>query len=134
VLGTMEMQVIHGCEVYTPVKGAALTILAFETVLGEAGGMLVSIGIALFAFATILGWSYYGEKALEYLVHSQKYTYIYRIIFSVMAYVGSVMALDIVWGFSDIANALMAIPNLLCLLYLSKEVAIDIEDYEKSRK
>lgn len=112
------------------VKGAALTILAFRTVLGEVGAILVTIGIALFAFSTILGWEYHGEKAFEYLLHGPKYNMIYRVFFSLIAYVGATTALDIVWNFSDIANALMAIPNLICLLYLSGEIAKDMEDFQ----
>ena len=113
------------------IKGAALTILAFKTVLGELGAVLVTIGIALFAFSTILGWEYHGEKAFEYILNTPKFNMVYRIIFSLIAYVGSTTALDIVWNFSDIANALMAIPNLICLLYLSGEIAKDMEDFQE---
>lgn len=112
------------------IKGAALTILAFETVLGRLGAVLVSIGIALFAFSTILGWEYHGEKAFEYILKSPKYNMIYRIFFSLIIYVGATTALDIVWNFSDIANALMAIPNLICLLVLSGEIAKDMKDFQ----
>lgn len=113
------------------VKGSALTIMAFETVLGKAGGWLVCIGIALFAFSTILGWEYHGEKAFEYLFHTHKYNMIYRIFYSLIVYIGATTALDIVWNFSDIANALMAIPNLICLLALSGVVAKDVQEYQK---
>ena len=113
------------------VTGAALTILAFKSVLGEAGAVLVSIAIALFAFSTILGWEYHGEKAFEYLFKGPKYNMIYRIIFSLIAYVGATMSLQIVWDFSDIANALMAIPNLICLLLLSGEIAKDMRAYQE---
>lgn len=112
------------------IKGAALTILAFETVLGRLGAVLVSIGIALFAFSTILGWEYHGEKAFEYILKSPKYNMVYRIFFSLIIYVGATTALDIVWNFSDIANALMAIPNLICLLALSGEIAKDMKDFQ----
>ena len=113
------------------VTGAALTILAFKSVLGEAGAVLVSIAIALFAFSTILGWEYHGEKAFEYLFKGPKYNMIYRIIFSLIAYVGATTSLQIVWDFSDIANALMAIPNLICLLLLSGEIAKDMRAYQE---
>lgn len=116
------------------IKGAALTILAFETVLGRLGAILVSIGIALFAFSTILGWEYHGEKAFEYLVKSPKLNMIYRIVFSLIAYLGATTALDIVWNFSDIANALMAIPNLICLLALSGEIAKDMKEFQEILK
>lgn len=113
------------------VKGSALTILAFETVLGKAGGYLVCIGIALFAFSTILGWEYHGEKAFEYLFGTHKYNMVYRIIFSLVVYIGATTALDIVWNFSDIANALMAIPNLICLLALSGVIAKDVKEFQQ---
>lgn len=112
------------------VVGAALTILAFKTVLGELGGILVTIGIALFAFSTILGWEYHGEKAFEYIMNTHKYNMVYRVVFSLIAYVGATTALDVVWNFSDIANALMAIPNLICMLYLSGEIAKDMKDFQ----
>lgn len=118
-------------EAYT---GSALTIKAFETVLGKVGAWLVTIGIALFAFSTILGWEYHGEKAFEYLFKSHKYNMIYRIVFSLIVYVGATTSLDLVWDFSDIANALMAIPNLICLLILSKEIATDMQDFQKILK
>lgn len=113
------------------VEGSALTIEAFKTALGAGGGVIVSVGIALFAFSTILGWEYHGEKAFEYLLGTHKYNMVYRILFSLVAYVGSTTALQIVWNFSDIANALMAVPNLICLLALSGEIAKDVADFQK---
>lgn len=113
------------------VQGAALTILAFETVLGKAGGWLVCIGITLFAFSTILGWEYHGEKAFEYLLKTHKYNMLYRIAFSLAVYVGATTALDVVWNLSDIANALMAVPNLICLLALSGEIAGDVREFQQ---
>lgn len=123
VLGTMDA----GGEYIT---GAALTILAFETTLGDAGAVLVAVSIALFAFSTILGWEYQGEKAFEYLFKGPKYNMIYRIVFSLIAYLGATTSLQIVWSFSDIANAIMAIPNLICLLLLSGEIAKEMQDYQ----
>ena len=112
--------------------GSALTIAAFSTVLGKVGGYLVTIGIALFAFSTILGWEYHGEKAFEYLMGTHKFNMIYRIIFSLVAYVGATQTLELVWNFSDIANALMAIPNLICMLLLSGEIAKDVKEFQKT--
>ena len=112
------------------VKGAALTIAAFESGLGKIGAILVSIGIALFAFSTILGWEYHGEKAFEYIFNTHKLNMVYRIVFSLVVFVGATTALDIVWSFSDIANALMAIPNLICLLALSGVIAKDVEEFQ----
>ena len=111
--------------------GSALTIAAFESVLGPAGGWFVTIGIALFAFSTILGWEYHGEKAFEYLTHDRKkLNLIYRLLFAAVVYCGSTMTLSLAWNFSDIANALMAIPNLICLLLLNKEIAADMQAYQ----
>lgn len=118
----------------TVVKGAALTIAAFESGLGELGAILVSIGIALFAFSTILGWEYHGEKAFEYILNTHKFNMVYRIVFSLVVFVGATTALDIVWNFSDIANALMAIPNLICLLALSGVIAKDVEKFQATIK
>lgn len=118
----------------TVLKGAALTIAAFESGLGELGAILVSIGIALFAFSTILGWEYHGEKAFEYILNTHKFNMVYRIVFSLIVFVGATTALDIVWNFSDIANALMAIPNLICLLALSGVIAKDVEKFQSTIK
>lgn len=118
----------------TLVKGAPLTIKAFESSLGKIGGFLVSIGIVLFAFSTILGWEYQGEKALEYLLKTHKFDLAYRIVFCLIIYLGATTSLDIVWSFSDIANALMAIPNLISLLVLSNVIAKDVDAYELKRK
>lgn len=112
------------------IQGAALTIEAFRSGLGETGAWLVTIGIALFAFSTILGWEYHGEKAFEYLFGTHKYNMVYRIIFSLIVYVGATTTLKIAWSFSDIANALMAIPNLICLLALSGTIAKDVEEFQ----
>ena len=79
------------------VKGAPLTILAFESVLGRLGAWLICIGIALFAFSTILGWEYHGEKAFEYLFKGPKFNMVYRIVFSLIVYIGATVALDIAW-------------------------------------
>lgn len=119
-----------GYEYHHVVEGSALTIRAFETVLGGAGGTLITISIALFAFSTILGWEYHGEKALEYLLGTHRFNMIYRIIFSLLAFVGATTTLEIAWTFSDIANALMAIPNLICMLALSGVIKSELERYQ----
>ncbi len=110
--------------------GSSLTIQAFRTVLGDLGAYLVTIGIALFAFSTILGWEYHGEKAFEYLTGSHKWNMLYRIVFSLIVYVGATTSLNLVWNFSDIANALMCVPNLICLLCMNKEIAHDIQKFQ----
>lgn len=114
--------------------GSDITIAAFKTVLGTGGGWLVTIGITLFAFSTILGWEYHGEKAFEYLLGTHRFNMIYRVIFSLVVYIGCTQTLSLVWNFSDIANALMAIPNLICMLLLSGEIASDIKKFQPEIK
>jgi len=112
------------------VSGVNLTILAFQSALGPAGGWIITIGIMLFAFSTILGWEYYGEKSLEYLIRAPIATKIYRFVYCLVTFVGSTIALEIVWDISDTMNGLMAIPNLLCLLLLSNVIAKECFDYQ----
>ena len=104
-------------------SGAELTIAAFSTVFGDYGKLIISISLSLFAFSTILGWEYYGEKALEYLIKKRPVIMGYRILFSLVTFVGATTALEVVWNFSDTMNGLMAIPNLICLLWLNKDIA-----------
>lgn len=116
------------------ITGVNLTIKAFESALGPMGSYLVSIGIMLFAFSTILGWEYYGEKSLEFLVHSTKMNRIYRVLFSFVTFIGATRTLQIVWDFSDTMNGLMAIPNLICLLVLSNVAAEECFGFQKEIK
>ena len=113
-----------------PLKGVELTMAAFSTNIGEIGALIVAIGIILFAFSTILGWEYHGEKAWEYLFGTHKYNMIYRIVFSLVVYVGATQTLDLVWNLSDIANALMAIPNLISMLILSPVIKEEVERFQ----
>ena len=99
--------------------------------LGPFGGWLVTIGIMLFAFSTILGWEYHGEKALEYILKKPIYNYIYRVVFALFAFFGATTTLDIAWTFSDIANGLMAIPNLISLIALGGVLAKDTIEFQK---
>lgn len=105
-----------------PVDGAALTILAFQTVLGPLGAWFISISIVLFAFSTILGWAYQGEQAFAYLSGGRGAA-LYRLLFVLAALLGAEARLGPVFLFSDVCNALMCIPNLLCLLLLSGTAA-----------
>lgn len=116
------------------IQGANLTISAFSSVLGKAGAVIITVGILMFAFSTILGWEYQGEKALEYLFKKPAVCYIYRVVFSVAVFVGATVALDIAWSFSDIANGLMALPNLISLLALSGVIAKDTKKYYERSK
>ncbi len=97
--------------------GADLTAAAFSE-LAVTGKIILSVGLLTFAFSTILGWSYYGEKAAEYLF-GPKVVKPYRWLWTVMVLVGALLSLPVVWSFADIANALMVIPNLVAVLLLS---------------
>ena len=114
-------------------QGAALTKAAFEK-LPHVGPLILSVGIVTFAFSTILGWSYYGERAVEYLTgHNQKAGKIamavYRTVWIAAVFAGSVLSLSVVWNLSDIANAMMAIPNLIAVLLLSGVIVRETRKY-----
>ena len=114
--------------------GVPLTSMAFATALpGNWGGIIISIGIILFAYSTILGWSYYGEKSLEFLL-GRKAIKPYRVLFVIAVFVGAISKLDIVWAFADIMNGLMAIPNLIGLLGLGGIVAAETKNYFADKK
>ena len=125
--GVMEEVVVDG---QTVLQGAPLTIRAFESTLGAPGAWLVAIALALFAFSTILGWEYYGEKALEYLTRSTGAAMAYRILFSVIAFVGCVSAFEVAWDIADILNALMIVPNAICMILLIGPLYKDMVDYQ----
>lgn len=112
------------------VDGAALTILAFETVLGPLGARFISISIVLFAFSTILGWEYQGEQAFSYLSRGRG-TLSYRFLYIFAALWGASQQVDTVYLFSDLCNALMCMPNLMCVLLMSGEVVRDMRSHEK---
>jgi AGCS family alanine or glycine:cation symporter len=102
---------------------AALTHAAFAD-LHTVGPILLAIGLGTFVFSTILGWSYYGEKAIEYLF-GLKAVLPYRLLWVAVIVVGAVLPIQMVWDFSDIANGLMAVPNLICLIVLSGVIAAE---------
>jgi AGCS family alanine or glycine:cation symporter len=109
--------------------GVGLTQLAFRTGLpGQAGGLIVAISLSLFAFSTILGWAYYGEKSLEYLL-GVKAVMPYRLAFIAAVFAGSLGPLNVVWLLSDIMNGLMALPNLIGLLLLSGIIVAETRSY-----
>ena len=113
--------------------GAELTTIAFNTGMHSAiGGLIVTIGLVLFAYSTILGWSYYGEKSLEYLF-GEKWVMPYRALFTLFVGVGAVVELQLVWTFADIMNGLMAIPNLIALLGLSGILVLETKNYFKNQ-
>ncbi len=100
------------------VKGAALTMAAFDQVLPETGGMIVSLAQAVFAFTTILGWSVYGERCVEFLFGIRS-VIIFRILWIIAVPIGAMGELNFIWLLADTLNALMALPNLIALLLLS---------------
>ena len=97
--------------------GAELTTMAFQSAI-PGGAMIVTLGIILFAYSTILGWCYYGEKSMEFLF-GEKAVLPYRLVFVVFIIVGATMKLDMAWTLADIFNGLMALPNLVALLLLT---------------
>lgn len=115
------------------VSPSAITMQSFQLYLGSLGGIVVIVSTVLFAYSTILGWSYYGEKAFEY-IFGERYIRLYRVLFIAGVMVGSMMKLEFVWNFSDLTNGLMAIPNLIALLLLSKVISSESERYFKSLK
>ncbi len=109
--------------------GAELTTVAFNTGMGSVfGEFIVSIGLALFAYSTILGWSYYGEKSIEFLL-GIKAVMPYRYIFTIFVGVGAIAELELVWGIADVFNALMAFPNLIGLLALTPVIVSETRNY-----
>ena len=108
-----------------------MTAAAFSHGLpGEWGGYVVTISLTMFAFSTMLGWSYYGEKSIEYLL-GERSILPYRIAFIVAIFFGAIKSLELVWGLSDVMNGLMALPNLVGLLLLSGVIAREAREYFK---
>jgi AGCS family alanine or glycine:cation symporter len=108
--------------------GALLSATAFSSVYGPWGGQLATLALVLFAWSTLIGWGYYGEKALEYLAGTKAIP-VYRTVFVSAVYLGCVLKLETVWTLSDIFNGLMALPNLVALLCLSPLVAKETKAY-----
>ncbi|MBR1546778.1 MAG: alanine:cation symporter family protein [Prevotella sp.] len=108
-------------------NGAVLTKVAFSKI-PVVGTPLLTIGLLTFAFSTILGWCYYGERAVEYL-KGKRWVIVYRVIYIAAIFIGSVMNLSIVWNLADCMNALMAIPNLISLLALSGVIVHETRKY-----
>ncbi len=109
-------------------NGVLMTQLAFNSVLPQIGGIVIASSLAMFAFSTILGWCYYGERSVEYLL-GERAVVPYRVAFVVVAYVGAIRTLDFVWLFSDVMNGLMALPNLIGLLLLSGIAVTETRSY-----
>lgn len=119
--------IVNSYEWQNGLNGAVLTKTAFSDI-PVIGPIILTVGLLTFVFSTILGWSYYGEKAIEYLVGT-KAVLPYRWLWVVMVFVGCVATLNIVWTFADITNALMALPNIVSLILLNKIIVGETKNY-----
>lgn len=113
-------------------SGAVLTTLAFNTAI-PGGGYIVTVGLVLFAYSTILGWEYYGERCLEYLAGTKPIT-AYRLIWVVFVVIGAIGGLEFIWSLADTLNGLMAIPNLVGVLFLGGTVFKLTKEYFAKEK
>ena len=111
-------------------EGIDVTIYAFQSALGPFGGYLVSVGLVLFAFSTLLGWTVYGGRAAGYL-GGKRFTAVYRVVFLATVFLGSVSSVQLVWDLSDTFNGLMALPNLIGVLFLSPLVFRITKNYTR---
>lgn len=111
-------------------KGAAFTAFAFSESLGSGGAIVVGLGLALFAFSTIIAWSYYGDRS-AYFLFGEKAVMPYRVVFTLLVVVGAAVPLELVWNIADITNLLMALPNLLALVLLAGLAKKLKDDYFK---
>ncbi|MGE4490573.1 MAG: alanine/glycine:cation symporter family protein [Kiritimatiellales bacterium] len=131
VVCTMTALVILTASPWTEgVDAGQLTSVSFSETLGEPGRILVALATVLFAYSTLIGWNYYGEKAVEYLFGNRAIR-IYRIFFIAMVMTGAMIKLETVWNFSDLMNGMMAIPNLIGLLLLSNVIKEETDRYFK---
>lgn len=119
--------IVNSFEWQNGLNGAVLTKTAFSDI-PVIGPIILTIGLMTFVFSTILGWSYYGEKSIEYLIGT-KAILPYRYAWVIMVFIGSIISLNLVWTFADITNGLMAIPNLVALLLLNKVLVSETKKY-----
>ena len=115
-------------------EGAPMTQAAFSSIFGTFGELALTLSLVLFAFTTILGWSYYGERCFEFIFKSTKFLSFYRLIFVVMVALGGYLTLEVVWKIADIVNGLMALPNLIALLVLSPIILKESKSYFERHK
>ncbi len=116
-----------GIDVSTVDNGGVLTTLAFDQI-PVIGPIILVVGIISFAYSTVLGWAYYGERCIEYCL-GKKALIPYRIVYIIVAAIAPVIALDLVWTIADILNALMAVPNLIAVLLLSPVIVKETKKY-----
>ena len=125
------LSAVHAGTVTADMAGVGLSAAAFGTVFGPWGGVLVAVCLLLFAFTSLLGWSYYGERGLFYLTGSNRHRPLFRVLFLGAVLLGSVGDLASVWQLSDVCNGLMALPNLIALLALSGEALAALDRFVK---
>jgi len=131
IVVTCTALVIITTGVWTGASAGTMTAEAFSTGLpGAWGQWIVAIGIVLFAFSTLLGWSYYGERNVERLV-GRRGVPAYRVLFTLVVFLGATSELKVIWNFSDVMNGLMALPNLIGLLILSGLIGRETRHYLK---
>jgi AGCS family alanine or glycine:cation symporter len=109
-------------------KTSSLLTSAAWNQIPVVGSVIIAIALAIFAFSTVLGWSYYGERAAEYLF-GKKIIKPYRILWVIVALLGTLISLDLVWTIADILNALMVVPNVVAMLLLSGVIAAETKKY-----
>ena len=119
-----------GAHTVSGLEGVNITMYAFESVFGRFGSYIVSVGLVLFAFSTLLGWSVYGCRVAEYL-GGKRFKTVYKFIFLVVVFIGSVSSVQLVWDLSDTFNGLMALPNLIGVLFLSPLVFKITNNYKR---
>ncbi|MFC0522123.1 alanine/glycine:cation symporter family protein [Pontibacillus salicampi] len=124
------LTIVMGSQYTTGIIDSDLTAESFGLFLGNAGSTVVTVGLIFFAFSTIIGWSYYGEKCFGYLTN-QRWIPFYRALFVLFVFIGGVQSLDLAWAFADIMNGLMAFPNLIGLLGLSGVVVSETKRFMK---
>lgn len=132
ILSSGAVDLSTGAVIKEGLEGASLVTYAFQNTIHNFAGVFVAIATLFFAFSTMLGWSFYGTKSMEYLLGT-KATYVYKFIFVIFVYIGATMNLSLAWGIADTLNGLMAIPNLIGVLALSGIVFKITKNYVKRK-
>jgi len=131
IICSLTALVILTTDVWTQgISSADLTAQSIHVTLGDTGAIIVALCTVLFAFSSIIGWCFYGEKAFEYLFGSKSIN-IYRLVFVAFVYVGATVSLALVWDFADLMNGLMAIPNLIGIFLLGRIIKAETDRYFK---
>ncbi len=132
--GDIQLESIDGLQVSGLIaqNGSPLTAWAFKEglrpILGQWGYLIITIGVVLFGISTAISWSYYGDRAMVYLAGT-KYVLPYKLVFGLMNFLGAIFSLEVVWNFGDSALGLLALPNLIALIFLGKKVRTMTNEY-----